>query len=61
MELTAREAVRILTENLEAMGLLDKSMSDVSVLDAFRDCLPEGYDIIKRWGEIKWRGSLKGT
>ena len=49
MGLTAREAVRVLTENLEAMGLLDKDMTDGDVLGAFRDCLPEGYDIIKRW------------
>jgi len=49
MELTAREAVRILIENLEAMGLLDKGMSDDAVLACFKDCLPEGYDIIQRW------------
>jgi len=49
MELTAREAMRILTENLDAMGLLDKPIADDDVIACFRDCLPEGYDIIKRW------------
>lgn len=49
MELTAREAIRILTENLEMMGLLDKPAADDDVIACFRDCLPKGYDIIKRW------------
>lgn len=47
--MTAREAIRILAENLEAMGLLDKPMADDDVVACFKDCLPEGYDIIKRW------------
>ena len=54
MELTAREAMRILTENLEAMGLLGKPIADDDVIACFRDCLPKGYDIIKRWSREEY-------